>query len=73
MALFHFPVPVDRRHRTGSPCGLKGGRFLKKIPQPGEFNDLLSGQNGGDHFPLRSGVNFVQMQPPVDPCRLSAA
>jgi hypothetical protein len=35
---------------------------LKKIPQPGEFKDLLSRQNRGDHFTLRRGVNFIQMQ-----------
>ena len=34
---------------------------LKKIPQSGEFNDLLRGQNSGDQFTLRSGVNLIQM------------
>jgi hypothetical protein len=35
--------------------------FLKKTPQRGELNNLLSRQNGGDQFTLRSGVNFIQM------------
>ena len=35
---------------------------LKKIPQRGEFNDLLSRQNGGDQFTPSSGVDIVEMQ-----------
>src|SRR6267378_7754975 len=35
--------------------------WLEKIPQSGEFNDLLSRQDSGDQFCLRSGVDFVQM------------
>jgi hypothetical protein len=38
----------------------RGGN-LKKIPQPGEFNDLLRGQNSADRFSLRNGVDLVQM------------
>src|SRR6266576_3087414 len=34
---------------------------LKKIPQPGEFNNLLSRQNSGDQFALGSGVDLIQM------------
>ena len=37
------------------------GCSLKKIPQPGEFNDLLGGQNSADQFSLRRGVDLVQM------------
>ncbi len=39
-----------------------GEKYLKKIPQPGEFNDLLSRQNSGDQFTLGSGVDFIQIQ-----------
>ncbi|SRR6266849_5081430 len=60
-------VPVDRHQRTASQRGLTATgrnltRYLEKIPQPGELKDLLSRQNGGDHFTLRSGVNFIQTQ-----------
>jgi len=34
---------------------------LKKIPQPGEFNDLLGGQNSAEQFSLRNSVDLVQM------------
>jgi len=44
------------------PCShLDFFAFLEKIPQSGEFNDLLSRQDSGDQFCLRSGVDFVQM------------
>jgi hypothetical protein len=51
-------------HRRGptSPSGASREKYLKKIPQPGEFNDLPSRQNSGDQFTLRSGVNLIQMQ-----------
>jgi hypothetical protein len=34
---------------------------LKKLPQPGEFNDLFSGQDGAHQRLLRSRVNLIQM------------
>src|SRR5665811_2331928 len=34
---------------------------LKKLPQPGEFNDLFSGQDGAHRRLLLSGVNLIQM------------
>jgi len=40
----------------------RGETCLKKIPQPSEFNDLLSRQNSGDQFTLRGGVNLIEMQ-----------
>src|SRR5713226_2843907 len=36
-------------------------RGLKKIPQAGEFNDLLRRQDGGDQLTLGSGVNLIQV------------
>ncbi len=35
--------------------------YLKEIPQPGDFNDLLSRQKRADQFTLRSSVNLTQM------------
>jgi hypothetical protein len=32
---------------------------LKKLTQPGEFNDLFSGQDGAYQRLLRSGVNLI--------------
>jgi len=68
-------VPVDRRQRTGRQrCAASVGEIganrsrasgetcLKKIPQPSEFNDLLSRQNSGDQFTLRGGVDLIEMQ-----------
>jgi len=52
-------VSEDTEMRTGSAPQRRGS--LKKIPQPGEFNDLLGGQNSADQFSLRSGVDLVQM------------
>src|SRR5437762_9593031 len=43
------------------PMKHQRGCSLEKIPQPGEFNDLLGGQNSADQFSLRSGVDLVQM------------
>jgi len=34
---------------------------LKKIPQAGEFNDLLRRQDCGDQLTLGSGVNLIQV------------
>ena len=34
---------------------------LQKIPQPSEFDDLFSGQDGARQGWLRDGVNFIQM------------
>ena len=34
---------------------------LEKVPQAGELNDLLWGQDSADQFSLRSSVDLVQM------------
>src|SRR6266576_3309722 len=47
--------------RSAQTAAAPGGTCLKKIPQPSEFNDLLSRQNSGDQFTLRGGVNLIQM------------
>ena len=54
-------LPVDPE-RMGRQRPAAGRIRLKKIPQRGEFNDLLSRQNGGDQFTPRSGVDIVEMQ-----------
>jgi len=61
-----YQVPLDPGHRTARLRRL-GGECLKKVPQLGYFDNLLSGQNGGDQFTLRSGVDLVQV---VLRCRL---
>jgi len=48
--------------RQGTEAPRVGEKYLKKVPQPGEFNDLLRRQDSGDQFTLWSGVNLVQMQ-----------
>ena len=47
----------------GWPPGMSYSRapVLKKTPHRGELKDFLPRQIGGDHFSLRSGVNFIQM------------
>ena len=52
----HVPVDPERMGRQ------RPADRLKKIPQRGEFDDLLSRQNGGDQFTPRSGVDIVEMQ-----------
>ena len=49
-------IPASARYARGP------ADRLKKIPQRGEFNDLLSRQNGGDQFTPSSGVDIVEMQ-----------
>ncbi len=51
-----------RKTNRGLAAGRNPRRYLKNTPKPGELNDLLRRQDGGDQFTLRSGVNFIQMQ-----------
>ena len=50
-----------RKTNRGLAAGRNPRRYLKNTPKPGELNDLLRRQDGGDQFTLRSGVN-LQMQ-----------
>jgi hypothetical protein len=36
-------------------------RHLKKVPEPGKFNNMFCRQNGTDQRSLRIGVNFIEM------------
>ena len=51
-------IPASARDASGR----RPADRLKKIPQRGEFDDLLSRQNGGDQFTPRSGMDLVEMQ-----------
>jgi hypothetical protein len=51
-------IPASARDASGRQPADR----LKKIPQRGEFDDLLSRQNGGDQFTPRSGMDLVEMQ-----------
>jgi hypothetical protein len=51
---------LDRLHPAAESVDRRPS--LKKIPHPGDFKDLPSGQNGGDLFTLWSGENFIQLQ-----------
>ena len=50
-------IPASARDASGR----RPADRLKKIPQRGEFDDLLSRQNGGDQFTPRSGMD-LEMQ-----------